>query len=143
MLQNAQIKTPNYKTPDATKRPMQKIAQCYKMSTFYVKKKTVMLDFFFSRKFAIFVVLQSQFSGVSRCGWKFKYISFNFNFKENIWRRYSAFSYIFKSYENIYVHFDLWILNIYVVLSTAIAEHWRKRLHWQTLKKIITTMKLC
>ena len=30
MLQNAKNKTPNYKTPNATKRPMQQNAQCYK-----------------------------------------------------------------------------------------------------------------
>ena len=37
MLQNAKNKTPNYKTPNATKRPMQQKAQlqnaqCYKTS---------------------------------------------------------------------------------------------------------------
>ena len=44
-LQNAQYnKTHNFKTPKATKRPMLKNVQCYKKSTFYVKKNTLSVE---------------------------------------------------------------------------------------------------
>ena len=38
MLQNAQNKTPNYKTPNATKRLMQQNAQCIKRPNYKTHK---------------------------------------------------------------------------------------------------------
>ena len=92
-----------------------------KMSTFYVKNSNVR---FFSRKFATFLLkfLKVSFLEARAAARSSNTFHLNFHFKENTWRRYSAFivQVTSKSYENKFLHFDLEILKIFFLVNETL-----------------------
>ena len=101
-----------------TKRPITKRSMLKKVHT--LSETTVMFDFF-SRKFATFLlkVLKVSFLESRAAARSSNTFHLNFHFKENTWRRYSAFSFevTSKSYENKFLHFDLEILKIFFLFN--------------------------